>query len=285
MQSTTCFHEGIANPILPEADLVFHHAVPFYSTNRVFDTDADGRDRTMGRLFPWGEVTAPWLFRGLHHGHPLERHTLTPPILIETTPVGPGRAGPIGQALILGFACTGGAQAAQVTGCVDAQPVFDHVALLLTAVMVLWRLGIGRALERPLGTIMPNRGGRGRALRLYGSEQGGSIVGGAGRTPRVMGSGLVQHGVEEMHPRMGVRLGHPQELSLPLRDGMLCHVGQHAAPCVRPRGPGTMVIRTVAAARAGLPITGAVLQIGHQRGLEMGQPRDEFCFREAGHRS
>jgi hypothetical protein len=158
MQATTCFHEGIATTILQEADLVFHHAVPFYSTNRVFDTDADGRDRTMGRLFPWGEFTAPWFFLGWHQGHPLESTTLKPHILLETTPVGQGIAGPICHAFLMGFACTGVAQEAHVTGFVDDQQGFDRVALLLTAVMVLWRLCIFRAMDRPLGTILPTRG-------------------------------------------------------------------------------------------------------------------------------
>jgi hypothetical protein len=67
MQSTICFHDGIANTILQEADLVFHNAVPFYSTNGVFDTDSDGRDRTIGRFFPWGEFTAQWFFLGLNN--------------------------------------------------------------------------------------------------------------------------------------------------------------------------------------------------------------------------
>jgi hypothetical protein len=158
MQSTTCFHDGIANTILQEADLVFHNAVPFYSTNCVFDTDSDGRDRTIGRFFPWGEFTAPWFFLGLNNGNPIESNTLKPHILIETTPVGQGIAGQICQAFIMGFAFTGVAQEAHVTGFVDDQQVFDRVALLLTAVMVLWLLWILRAMDRPLGTIMPQRG-------------------------------------------------------------------------------------------------------------------------------
>jgi hypothetical protein len=158
MQSTTCFHDDVANTILQEAELVFHNTVPFYSTNRVFDTDSDGRERTIGRFFPWGELTTPWFFRGLNDGHPLERKTLNPPILIETTPVGPGIAGQIGQAFIMGFAFTGGAPEAKVTGFVDDQQVFDRVALLLTAVMVSLLFWIVRAMDRPLRTIMPTRG-------------------------------------------------------------------------------------------------------------------------------
>jgi hypothetical protein len=102
----------------------------------VFDTDSDGRARTIGRFFPWGEFTAPWFFLGLNHGHPIESTTLKPHLLIETTPIGQGIAGQIGQAFIMGFAFTGVAQEAHGTGFVDDQQVFDRVALLLTAVMV-----------------------------------------------------------------------------------------------------------------------------------------------------
>jgi hypothetical protein len=158
MQSTTCFHDDVANTILQEAALVFHKTVPFYSTNRMFDTDADGRDRMIGCFFPWGEFTAPWFFLRLNDGNPIERKTLKPHILIETTPVGQGIAGQICQAFIMGFAFIGVAQEAHVTGFVDDQQVFDCVALLLTAVMVLLLFWIFRAMDRPLRTIMPTRG-------------------------------------------------------------------------------------------------------------------------------
>jgi hypothetical protein len=74
---------------------------------------------------------------------------------------------------------------------------------------------------------------------------------------------------------MGRRWGHPKELTLDFLDEMLCHVGQHEELCVRHRRDRTGVIRTLAAARAGLPINGAVPQLGHQRVRERGQQRRE----------
>jgi hypothetical protein len=124
----------------------------------VFDTDSDGRDRTIGRFFQWGEFTAPWFFLGLDDGNPIESKPLEPHILIETTPVGQGIASQIRQAFIMGFALTGVAQEANVTGFVDDQQVFDRVALLLPAVVVLLFLWICRAMDRPLRTIMPKKG-------------------------------------------------------------------------------------------------------------------------------
>jgi hypothetical protein len=92
------------------------------------------------------------------NSNPIEGIPLKPQILIETTPVGQGTVGQICQAFIMGFAFTGVAQEAHVTGFVDDQQVFDHVALLLTAVVVLLLLWIVRAMDRPHGTIMPTRG-------------------------------------------------------------------------------------------------------------------------------
>jgi hypothetical protein len=92
-----------------------------------------------------------------------------------------------------------------------------------------------------------------------------------------MGEGMIQHRREAMNPLMGVRLGHPTELSVDLWDGVLCHVGQAEAPCGRSRRSRPVVIRPVTSAGAGLPIDGAVLHIGHQRPLDMRQQR-RACF-------
>jgi hypothetical protein len=90
--------------------------------------------------------------------------------------------------------------------------------------------------------------------------------------------------MEEMNPLVGMRLGHPKELSWHFLNGVLFHIGQDAEELVDQRGSGTGVIRTGAAARAGLSINGVILHIGHKRVLERGEQPHEFCFREAGHR-
>jgi hypothetical protein len=88
----------------------------------------------------------------------------------------------------------------------------------------------------------------------------------------------------EMKPRIGVRLRHPKELTLHLLDGMLLHGGQHDEPFIRHRRYGTGVIRTLAAARAGLPSHGAVPPIGHQHVLERGQQRRACLLGSSRHR-
>ncbi len=84
--------------------------------------------------------------------------------------------------------------------------------------------------------------------------------------------------MEEMNPLIGVRLGHPKELALHLLERILFQVGQGEELFVCHCGYRTIVIRTVAAACAGLSINGAVSQIGHQRVLERGQQRREFLL-------
>jgi hypothetical protein len=46
----------------------------------------------------------------------------------------------------------------------------------------------------------------------------------------------MQHGMEEMNPLIGVRLGHPKELSLHLLERILFHVGQDEESFVCHRG-------------------------------------------------
>jgi hypothetical protein len=42
MQATTCFHDGVPNAVLQEADFVFHDPIAFHPANGMFDPDADG---------------------------------------------------------------------------------------------------------------------------------------------------------------------------------------------------------------------------------------------------
>ncbi len=161
MQPTTRVHDGITNAILQEASLVFHHPISLHPTDRVFDTDSDGRDRTIARFLSWGEFPTTGVFLGLVDRDPLASIALEPHILIETTAVWEGIALQIGQACIMRLSFRGGTQEADVTGLLDHKEVFNRVALLLATVVFLLFLGIGRAVDRALGTIMPKGGGVG----------------------------------------------------------------------------------------------------------------------------
>jgi hypothetical protein len=74
-----------------------------------------------------------------------------------------------------------------------------------------------------------------------------------------MGSGLIQHGLQEVNPRMGMRWRHATELSLHCLTRLLFHIRQHEELCGGSCGSRTMVVCTVTTARTGVPINGAVL--------------------------
>src|ERR671922_130226 len=85
MQPTTRFHDSIANPILQEAYLVFHHSISLHPTDRVFNTDSDGRDGAITCLLRWGEFPTRGFFLGLEDRQPITCLPLEAHILIETT--------------------------------------------------------------------------------------------------------------------------------------------------------------------------------------------------------
>jgi hypothetical protein len=159
MQSTTRLHDGIANAILQETYLVFDNPIAFHTPNRVFNADSDRRDSTIVCFLWWGEFTPTGCFLRLDDGAIVEEKTLNAHILVEATAAWQGIAFQIRQAFIMHFAFIRSTQEPNMTGLLDHEQVFDRVALLLTAVMVLLLFGIFRALDRPLGTIMPKRGG------------------------------------------------------------------------------------------------------------------------------
>jgi hypothetical protein len=75
--------------------------------------------------------------------------------------------------------------------------------------------------------------------------------------------------MQEMNPLVGIRLGHPKELSLYRLDRMLFQVGQDKEQFIGCRWERAGGIRAVAAARAGLSINGTVLHRSHQSPLKM----------------
>jgi hypothetical protein len=159
MQSTTRLHDGVANAVLHEAYLVFDHPIAFHTPHRVFDADADRRDRTIVCFLGWGEFTTTGFFLRLDEGDIVEEKALKAHSLVEATATWQGIAFQIRQAFIMHLAFLRSTQETHMTGLIDHTEVFDRGALLLTAVMVLWLVGIFRAMDRALCPIMPTRGG------------------------------------------------------------------------------------------------------------------------------
>ena len=158
MQATACFHDGIPHHILQKADFVLHDPVAFHPTNGVFKTNSDGRNRTIRSFLRGREFFSRRFFLGLDDRDVLQAEALEALILIQTAARGQGRGRDFCQARSRGFAFSGVAQKAHVTGLVDHEEVFQRVTRLLPTVIVLWLFGIGWAGDRPFSTIMPTRG-------------------------------------------------------------------------------------------------------------------------------
>jgi hypothetical protein len=158
MQATTCFHDRITNAVLEEADFILYHPIAFHPTNGMFHADSDRRDPPIDGFLRRGQFAPRGFFLGLDDGHPGQDKALESQILIETTPSGQGITHEVRQAFIMRLAFIGVAQEANVTGLIYDQQVFDRMALLLATVILLLLLGISRAMDRSLSTIMPKRG-------------------------------------------------------------------------------------------------------------------------------
>jgi hypothetical protein len=183
MQSTTRLHDGVADAVLQEAYLVFHHPIAFYPTNRVFDTDSDGRDQVILRFLRWGEFTPAGLFLRLNDRDLLKHKALEAHVLIEVTPAWEGITSQLREAFVMFLPFHGVTQEADVTGLIDDQQVFDRVTLLLAAVVVLLVLWLDRAMDRSLSAIMPKRGGIGTlSVRFAASITANSAALRAGRS-------------------------------------------------------------------------------------------------------
>jgi hypothetical protein len=103
MQATTCFHDGIANPIFQQTDFVFHDPLAFHPTNGVFNTHSGGGNSTIGLLLRRGQFSARWGFLGLEDRDARQAKPLKALILIQATAGWQRIAGQFGNGLISGF--------------------------------------------------------------------------------------------------------------------------------------------------------------------------------------
>jgi hypothetical protein len=157
MQSTTRFHNGIANPLLQEADSVFHDSAAFHPTNGVFNPNSDRGDTTIGCLLRRGEFPSTRGFLGLEDCNARQVKSLEALILIQATAGGQGIACQLCHALIRGLPFTSIAQEAHVTGLVDYKEVFERVVFLLPTVILLLLLRVFRTLDGSFGPVMKKR--------------------------------------------------------------------------------------------------------------------------------
>ena len=107
MQATTCFHDGIPNPILEEADGVFHDPIAFHPANGVFNPHSGGGNSAIDRLLRWGQFPARRGFLRLENGDARQAKPLKALILIQATAGGQRIACQFGNGLISGFPLIG----------------------------------------------------------------------------------------------------------------------------------------------------------------------------------
>jgi hypothetical protein len=88
--------------------------------------------------------------------------------------------------------------------------------------------------------------------------------------------------MEEVNPLVRMRLTHPKQLSLHLLKRILLQVGENEEQLICDCRQWAGAIGTVAATRAGLPITRAVMHGGDKGLLKMGQQGLKFGFRKSG---
>jgi hypothetical protein len=107
MQATTCFHDSVPNPILQQADFIFHDPVAFHPANGMFNADTDRRDPTICRFLRGCELPSRRCFLGLADRDAILEESLEALILIQATAGWQGIARFLGQTLIRRFTFTG----------------------------------------------------------------------------------------------------------------------------------------------------------------------------------
>ena len=236
MQATTCFHDGIPHPILQKTDFALHDPVTFYPTNGVFDPDSDGGNTTIRGFLRGREFSSRRCFLGLDNGDVLQAESLEALILIQTAARRQRLPRQFCQALIRGLAFIRVTQEAHATGLVDHEEVFERVTLLLAAVIFLLLFRIGRAVARTFSAILPKRGvGALSSVACVLNSAANSAAVRAGSSVLV-GSGLIQYGMQHVNPCVRIRLTHPKELSLHFLNGLLLQVRQNEKQFVRECG-------------------------------------------------
>ena len=100
MQATTCFHNGIPEPILQEADGILDDPVTFHSTDGVFNADSDGGNPTIHGFLRGCKFSSRRFFLGLDDRDVLQVEPLEALILIQPATSWQGIASQLCQALI-----------------------------------------------------------------------------------------------------------------------------------------------------------------------------------------
>src|SRR5262245_52044589 len=163
VQGVPELHHEIADALLPQAALVFHHATTLAAAVDMLDPQPALVERLVGALLlPGQRLTAGLLHRHAdRHLGPWARQTAE--TLPQPTLGGSGRGRGLGHALSMGAAAVGVAQQEDAQQSVDQDPIFYRVVALLAAITrFLFNRGLG-ADEASCGPVMGTRGEAGAA--------------------------------------------------------------------------------------------------------------------------
>jgi hypothetical protein len=100
MQATTCFHDGIPEPVLQEADCILYDPVTFHPTDGVFNADSDGGNTTIRCVLRGCKFSSRRFFLGLDDRDVLQVEPREALIVIQTAASWQGLASQLCQALL-----------------------------------------------------------------------------------------------------------------------------------------------------------------------------------------
>src|SRR5512145_1262737 len=172
VQGTAEFHHQITDPLLPQADPVFHHATPLDAAVDMLDPQATLVERLIGQLLLQRELLATGLLRRHEDRYLRERERQEPQILQEPAPRRQGIRRRFRNGLIMGTAAIGITEKEDGEQGIDEQHIFDGVVFFLAAITLSLFNRVLGADDAPFGPVMGTRGESGATTGTGASSRG-----------------------------------------------------------------------------------------------------------------
>jgi hypothetical protein len=160
MQRTTDFHHHVANPVFPQPNGLFEHTAALDAAIDMFDAHAPSSQLPIPSLLRSRPLVAARLLRRLEDVHAVQRERLKTHVLQQLTPGRQRIGGGVGDALVMDTAWMRLTQE-EDEGLIDQEEVFQHVALVLAAIIRFLFSRVVGARDGSLGAIMTKRGAAG----------------------------------------------------------------------------------------------------------------------------
>ena len=184
MQGTADFHDHVANPRFPHPDGLFEHTIAFDTAVDLFDAHMPSRDLPMPCVLRPRQHMSAGLPRGLGDVHTVQRERLKAQILPQLTPRWQRIRRGVGDALVMDTAWMRVTQDEDAQRRVAQQQVFQHVPLVLAAIVSFLFSRVVGARDGSLGAVMTTRGVSGDGAARTSSPGDASSGRGGSSTPR-----------------------------------------------------------------------------------------------------